>query len=199
MNNDAHDVMWRRIRYMLTPQWDIYTSLRGRFKGKRVLEVGFGTGAGVLQYCYDAREVDAIEPDPGAVGFAEKCFPVSNVNWQLGDITTYDVPNKYHAVVMIETLEHINDWRKALENIRAKLVNGGELIMSARNQNADLRRWKDLHEREWDAGELKTALLEYFSEIWLYDYSISELQNSNTTLTPLVAVARTKKKVRWMP
>jgi 2-polyprenyl-3-methyl-5-hydroxy-6-metoxy-1,4-benzoquinol methylase len=199
MDNQSHEVMWRRIRYMLSPQWDIYTSLRGRFKGKNVLEVGFGTGAGVLQYCYDARKVDAIDPDPGAVDFAQKSFPVANVDWLLDDIVGYEAPQRYHAVVMIETLEHIPDWRKALENIHSKLVNGGELVMSARNKNADLRRWKDLHEREWDAFELQSALSEYFAEVLLYDYSLSELQEHTTTRTPLVAVAKTRKLMRWMP
>ena len=199
MSNDAHDVMWRRIRYMLTPQWDIYTSLQKRFRGQRVLEVGFGTGAGVLQYCGDAKWVDAIDPDPGAVDFVKKCFPITNINWMLGDITTFELPHKYDAVVMIETLEHIPNWEKALSKIQSLLVNGGILVMSARNKNSDLRRWKDLHEREWSAHEVESALLGFFPVVTMYDFSLTQIQDKNTRLTPLVAVAKTVKKTRWMP
>jgi len=200
VDSEAHDVMWRRMRYMLSPQWDIYMSLRDKFRGKRILEIGFGTGAGVLQYCNTARMVDAIDPDEGAVDFAKKTFPVNNVNWMVGDITTYETPQIYDVAIMIETLEHIPDWKKALANIRDKLTQGGYLVMSARNKHADLRRWKDLHEREWTASQLKEALDEYFPIVALYDYSLTKIQKENTTLTPLVAVAkRGKKLIRWMP
>jgi 2-polyprenyl-3-methyl-5-hydroxy-6-metoxy-1,4-benzoquinol methylase len=200
MDNNAHEVMWRRMRYMLTPQWDIYISLRGKFRGKKVLEVGFGTGAGVLQYCYNARFVDAIDPDPGAVDFAQKTFPMNNVKWAVGDITNYKTTQKYDVVVMIETLEHIPEWRKSLENICELLVGGGYLVISSRNKNADLRRWKDLHEREWTAQEFSHALKGYFQEVILYDYSLTNIQSESTRMTPLVAIAkRTQKILRWMP
>ena len=190
MSNQAHDVLWRRLRYQLTPQWDIYKSLDNRFKGKVVLEVGFGTGAGVLQYASTARRVDAIELDPGAVDFAQKTFPIKNVNWIVGDITEYKTHAHYDAVVMIETLEHVPDYKSALSNIRNLLNPGGELIMSARNANADLRRWKDLHEREWTSGELVDELRPFFEEVWIYDWSLENLQTGFTTLTPLIAIAR---------
>ena len=190
MQNQAHDVLWRRLRYMLTPQWDIYRSLDSRFAGLRVLEVGFGTGGGVLQYAPSARLVDAIEIDPGAVDFANKTFPLNNVNWTEGDICTFQTRVRYDAVVMIETLEHIADYKAALTNIRNLLHPGGELVMSARNANADLRRWKDLHEREWTSGELVDELRPFFEDVWLYDWSLTDLQTGFTSLTPLMAVAR---------
>jgi 2-polyprenyl-3-methyl-5-hydroxy-6-metoxy-1,4-benzoquinol methylase len=175
---------------MLSPQWDIYKSLETRFAGLRVLEVGFGTGGGVLQYAGAARLVDAIEIDPGAVDFANKTFPLNNVNWLEGDITNFKSTAHYDAVVMIETLEHVPDYKAALTNIRNLLDYGGELIMSARNANADLRRWKNLHEREWTSGELVDALRPFFEDVWIYDWSLENLQTGFTTLTPLVAIAR---------
>jgi len=190
MSNQAHDVLWRRLRYQLSPQWDIYKSLETRFAGLRVLEVGFGTGAGVLQYAPAARLVDAIEIDLGAVDFAQKTFPLNNVNWLEGDITDPDLRGHYDAVVMIETLEHVPDYKAALTNIRNLLHPGGELIMSARNANADLRRWKELHEREWTSGELVDELRPFFEDVWIYDWSLENLQTGFTSLTPLIAIGR---------
>ena len=191
MTNSAHDILWRRMKYSLTPQHDIYQSLRERLMGASVLEVGFGTGAGVLQYAAAAKQVDAIEIDPGAVHFAQEMFPLSNVRWIEADITNWYSAEPYDFAIMIETLEHIPDWRMALNTITTMLKEGGYLIMSARNANADLRRWKDLHEREWTGKEVLENLGKFFPSVYLYDYTLQEQQDANLTrLTPLIAIAK---------
>ncbi len=195
MNNEcASAVVWRRLRYMLSPQFDLYESIAKKLGAMKrpptVLEVGFGTGAGVVQYAPFVARVDAIEVDEEAVKFAEKCFPLPNVNWELRSITDGVPKDAYEIVVMVETLEHIRKWPKALDNIYDALVYGGELIMTARNANADLRRESQYHEREWTAQELTYALGKWFDDIWLYDWTLLNLQSSETTITPLISVAR---------
>ena len=190
LESQAHGILWRRWKYALTPQHDIYQSLKEKVMGASVLEVGFGTGAGVLQYAMAADRVDAIEIDPGAVHFAQEMFPLENVRWIEADITHWYSPEKYDFAVMIETLEHIKDWNMALTAIEAMLKEGGYLVMSARNANADLRRWKDLHEREWNASQLLDNLGKFFPRIYLYDYTLQEQQGEDTRLTPLIAIAK---------
>ena len=190
MNDTAHGVLWRRLKYSLTPQHDMYKSIRGHVKGASVLEVGFGTGAGVMQYAMAAERVDAIEIDSGAVHFAREMFPLSNVNWIEADITNWYSAEPYDYVVMIETLEHVKDYRTALTAIYAMLKDGGSLIMSARNAQADLRRWKDLHERELTGTELIDMLLGFFPQVHLYDYSLQEEQGEDTRLTPIIAICK---------
>ena len=190
MNSSAHDILWGRWKYALTPQHDIYSSLREKVMGASVLEVGFGTGAGVLQYAMVAEHVDAIEIDPGAVRFAKDVFPLNNVNWIEADITSWYTAETYDYAIMIETLEHISEWRKAVTAIKAHLIPGGYLIMSARNANADLRRYKDLHEREWTAQQFLDNLSIFFSDVNIYDWTLNEQQNNDTRLTPLMAIAK---------
>lgn len=192
MSESAHDVLWRRIRYMLSPQWDIYQSLREKLDNRSVLEVGFGTGAGVVQYASKVQSVDAIELDPGAVDFAQKAFPISNVNWIHSDICDYDTKKRYGFMVCIETMEHIPDDAKAIENMYRLLHRNGILFISARNANADLRRWTDLHERELKAEEFHAFLAKHFEEVELFDYSLKNKQDKNTTLTPLLAICKKK-------
>ena len=127
MTESAHDVLWRRLRYMLSPQWDIYQSLRERFDNRTVLEVGFGTGAGVLQYASKVHSVDAIELDQGAVDFAQKAFPIKNVEWIHSDICDYNTTTRYGFMVCIETLEHIPTDREAMENMHRLLRKNGVL------------------------------------------------------------------------
>ena len=175
---------------MLTPQWDIYAALSERLMGARVLEVGSGTGAGTVVYSSATEHVDAIDVDEGAIHFAQSMYPLPNVTWIQADITKYVPGEGYDFVIMIETLEHIADWRAALGNCELMLEKGGHFIMTARNANSDLRRWKDLHEREWKASELLDNLGEFFPSVKLFDYTLQEEQDPDTSLTPLIAIAK---------
>jgi 2-polyprenyl-3-methyl-5-hydroxy-6-metoxy-1,4-benzoquinol methylase len=183
------DVLWRRLQYFLSPQLDIYRNLSDKMYGKDVLEVGFGSGIGTIQLAHDANKVWAIESECDAVQFSEKVLPIHNVYWAQHDITTPVPFNRpFDVVVMIEVLEHIKEYRRALENIYNCLKPGGVLYMTARNNNADLRK-NELHEREWKAGEFRSALLEFFPKVELYDYTLTQEQGDETRLTPLIGKA----------
>ncbi len=186
----ANGVLWRRLRYMLTPQFDIYTNLRKVLSVPSVLEVGFGTGFGVLQYASGVWDrVDAIEIEQEAVDFAKSALPVSNVNWMLGDILMWQANRRYAAVVMIEVLEHISAWDIALRNVRELLLPDGIFVLSHRNAHAELRK-NDLHEREWTALEMEVHLAKHFQDVKLWDYSLDNILDSKTRQTPLIAIAR---------
>lgn len=190
MPNDASGVLWRRLRYMLCPQYDLYKNLD--LKGKYVLEAGFGTGTGVLQYASTAHRVIAMEMDKQAIDFARQLFPVSNVEWLYGDITSYIPGSEFNAVVMIEVLEHIPEWELALENVHKSMTPGGVLYISGPNKNADLRK-NDIHEREWTAQEFQEELGRFFPDVGLYDYKLQVLE-LDTRTTPLIAVCVKDKK-----
>jgi 2-polyprenyl-3-methyl-5-hydroxy-6-metoxy-1,4-benzoquinol methylase len=191
VNDEAMtSILWRRLRYMLTPQFDLYKSIAPRMVGLTVMEVGFGTGFGTVQLAQYAEDILAIEADADAVKFARQVLPIGRVTWSTVDITTYNYLQGYFdAVVMVETLEHIADWRKALSNIHGLLKPGGCLYMTARNRNADLRR-NELHERELTASELLANLGEFFLDVKLYDYTLTNELTADTHITPLIAVAR---------
>ena len=182
------DILWRRLAYFLSPQADLYEAIAPHLIDKSVLEVGFGTGFGVLHYAGVADQVDAIEQDEEAVTFASRHFPLGGIRWINGNILDIDIDRTFDAVVMIEVLEHIGDWEKALRQVSKHLVRGGKLYLSARNANADLRKNK-LHEREWTAVELKAALSKYFASVTLYDYKLANELDEDTHQTPLLAVA----------
>lgn len=187
------DVLWRRLRYMLTPQFDIYTSISQQVKGLRVLDIGCGTGIGSLQLARYAQVVSGCDVDKDAIDFARLVISQPNLGFTVLDVLTVadeQSATSYEAITAIEVLEHIPDWRAALRKVRGLLRPGGKLYISARNANADLRR-NDLHEREWTAAEFRAALGEFFADVKLYDYTLDAAheQGDDSRVTPLVAVA----------
>jgi 2-polyprenyl-3-methyl-5-hydroxy-6-metoxy-1,4-benzoquinol methylase len=183
------DIIWRRLSYMLSPQLDLYRNIGPLLRRQDVLEVGFGTGHGTLQLARHAATVKAVEIDPEMVKFARNTLPLANVTWMEHDILEGgNFRGVYHAVVMVEVLEHIHDWQRALAHVHELLRVGGSLYITARNANADLRR-NELHEREWSAAELVKSLGYYFDSVRLFDYTLKQGLGADTRTTPLIAVA----------
>jgi 2-polyprenyl-3-methyl-5-hydroxy-6-metoxy-1,4-benzoquinol methylase len=175
---------------MLSPQLDIYGHIAPKVSGLEVLDVGFGTGFGTLQLSRFAARTVGIESDPEAVEFAYKNLPGT---WYCRDITMLYDKEAYDAVTMIEVLEHIPEWKRALENVYNLLRPGGMLFISARNANADLRK-NELHEREWRAEEFHSALARYFDRVQLWDYTLNVPLYTDTHQTPLVAICYKEEK-----
>ena len=187
------DVLWSRLKYLLSPQWDVYLSLREHLRGQpNVLEIGFGTAAGTMLYADGVRRLTGIEINPDAVEFAKSMFPLPHAHWLHQDILTFAPDKPFSAIIAIEVLEHIKDWEVALQTIHDLLIqSGGEFLMTSRNANADLRRAKSQHERELTAEELVSSLEGVFAHVQLYDYSLTQVQSRESRLTPLVAICRT--------
>jgi len=184
------EVLWRRLGYMLSPQLDIYQAIAECLgEEDAVMDIGFGTGFGTLQLTKTADMVVGVENDKEAVDFANKCLP--GIMWYWGDVSRgFDyVGGEYDAIVMIEVLEHVADWRSAIRNVYKMLAPGGTFYISARNANADLRK-NELHEREWTAAQLHSSMREYFEDVKLYDYRLEKRQELDTRQTPLLAVCR---------
>jgi 2-polyprenyl-3-methyl-5-hydroxy-6-metoxy-1,4-benzoquinol methylase len=173
---------------MLSPQLSIYTNISKYAFKKNVLEVGFGTGFGTLQYAGEARKVLAIEIDKECVDFANWVLPLPNVKWDEGDIC-YGGVGMHDVVVMLEVIEHIPRWQNALKRCHEVLLPGGVLIVSTPNANGTYLK-NPLHGDEWAAQEFKDRLEMYFDNVKLYDFSLEKEQDTNTMITPLVAVCK---------
>lgn len=178
----------RRVGYLLTPQLEIYRNIAPLVKDANVLEVGFGSGAGVLQYLSAARQVTAIEIDEELVELAKVWWPVEKVHWEKGDICR-EVLGLYDVIVMIEVIEHIPRWQEALKRTSERLLPGGTLIISTPNANGTFVK-NPLHGDEWTAKEFHDRLSNYFEEVTLHDFSLNNPQGLDTRITPLVAVCR---------
>jgi 2-polyprenyl-3-methyl-5-hydroxy-6-metoxy-1,4-benzoquinol methylase len=186
--------MYRRLQYFLSPQLDIYQYVVPHLHVKdKVLDIGCGTGFGTLQLTRESAYVTGVDIDQDAIRFANKCLPGVEFEW--ADITRpiTHIGRDYDVVLMIEVLEHVEEWQLALRNAIEVMRNDGRLIISARNTNADLRK-NDLHEREWSAEQFDGALRKFFESVILFDYKLKHVQEISTRQTPLVAIARKPRR-----
>lgn len=184
---NATAVLWRRLMYMLTPQLDIYENVRKVVEGHRVLEIGFGTGLGILQYAPFAEYVDAVEIDTSAVSFARRVLPIRNVRWMVDDISN---PTRnyrgYDIFVMIEVLEHINNRKKSIGIIRNALRRGGSGIITVPNSLRYRRRVEAGNMIEWTPTEIVEELGEYFERVVLLDSRLMVREDTDHRESPII-------------
>ena len=173
-------ILWNRMKYMLSPQFDIYRIVSKVVSGK-VVDIGFGTGFGMHLLAQNA-EVTGYEVDKGGIDFAESVFPY--LTFKQGDIRE-GIEGKYDFVIMIDVIEHIRQDKKALENAKAMLKPGGKLILSTPNRLSRYRKSKN-HIREYAPKELEGILKRIFSVVELKDYQLKQLVNEYEN--PIIAI-----------
>ncbi len=188
MSDDSF--LFRRLPYYLSPQMDLYEKLPDIMgQPGMVLEVGFGTGAGVLQYAHRVGVVDAIGPDPAGVRFAERMFPITNVGWICSKVEDWSPDIEYDFIVMIEVLEHVEAARAALRSV-FHLLNpvGGEVLITVPNANRDRVRDEPLNTSEWTPASFQRLLYDYFGDVRLVEADLKTNVNKfDTNQTPIIA------------
>ena len=180
------NVMFRRAKYFLSPQLEIYKNLAPLLKDRYVFEVGFGTGVGTLQYAHLAKKVVAIDIDRDCVEFAKDVFPQRNVEWEYGDILKEQL-GLYDAIVMIEVIEHIEDWENVLKICSDRLLHDGLFIVSTPNANGTFIK-NPLHGDEWTTEQFRARLEKYFDDVKLFDFSLEGEMDERQT--PMVGICR---------
>ena len=179
-------LIWNRLKYVLSPQFDIYKVLAGVIRGK-VADIGFGTGFGTHLFSRNADEVHAYDMDEGAIKFAQEVFPLKNLNFEYGDISSGIEEKGFDFVIMIDVIEHLQDDVSALENAKKMLDWTGRFICSTPNRLSRYRKSEN-HVREYSPRELEDALKKVFAVVSLRDYRLDPL--SSIYENPILAVCR---------
>ncbi len=136
---------WREwkgnIETDLHPKFKRALELAGSVNGKNVLDIGCGR-AELVYYCVRrGAQASGIDYSRAAIEIAARTIdrlpqtlrPFAKVI--LGDIGTYDPPDKYDVVFMIEIAEHMHDWqlKDGFEKINKILTPDGKLIVMTPN------------------------------------------------------------------
>lgn len=158
-----------------------YESVLPLLKGKTVLDIASGSGYGSYIMAGQAKRVIGVDIDKPAVEYAQKNYKRRNIEFKVG--SAEDIPlddNSVDVVVTFETVEHIPNYHKFIEEIKRVLVPGGFAIISTPN-DLEFPEGNHFHLHEFVHDELKTMLAKYFKHrkfsyqyTWLYTAMVNE-------------------------
>lgn len=147
-----------------------YEFAAGHVQGRRVLDIACGAGYGSAMLAQaGAAHVDAVDISDQAISHAREHYGSPAIDFQVGDIYSFDGATRYDLIVSFETIEHVDDYHAALRNLARLLRPGGRLIVSSPNRPLTSPHARTLHDKpsnkyhvhEFTVAELTAALVEH--------------------------------------
>lgn len=137
-------------------------------RNKRVLDIASGSGYGTEIIARSAKEVVGVDVSKETVEYAQQHFAADNVQYLVGDgekIPTSD--GEFDVVVSFETIEHVKDYKKFLQEVKRTLKKDGLLILSTPNDTEYIED-NHFHLHEFKYDELLSLLKKHFHNVTPY-------------------------------
>ena len=151
-----------------------YKFAEGYIKGKKVLDVGCGTGYGTSLLAQTAEQVVGIDISKKAIDYAKENYSGKNIRFFIGNAVNLNFlkKNSFDIIVSFEVIEHIAEYRRYLEEMSCLLKPEGILIISTPNKrysspNSE-KPENPFHVIEFRLSEFRKLMEEYFSEVKIY-------------------------------
>jgi 2-polyprenyl-3-methyl-5-hydroxy-6-metoxy-1,4-benzoquinol methylase len=188
---DSFKPVWHhRLKYMLTPQFDLYRNIAEIFAGDSVLDYGCGTGFGLLPFAplYPSRTLVGVDKDLGAVAFANdvlgKIAWFHNADWSSGHVT---IDQKFDLITCIEVIEHVEKPEALIKALVSALAPGGKLVVSTLNHKSQYRK-NDDHVSRFTVKMFSAMVKKFCPDFKLSDYKLKKNIELDSTVTPIVAI-----------
>ena len=149
-------------------------------KNKLVLDVACGTGYGSDYLIKNgAKNVTGLDISAEAIDYAKYNYKNPNLTFIVGDATKLPFKNEYFDIIVsFETIEHINEYKKFLEECKRVLKKGGVFVCSTPNKRFNSKFLKKqlnpFHVIEFYPEEFQILMNNYFHDTKLYgQYNIN--------------------------
>ena len=161
------DFTGERVVEGKTPRriWEDHTA-RYRFacayvREKAVLDIACGTGFGAsILLQGGAARVVGMDISEDAIRMAREKYGVPGLEFETGDVLRIPCPrDSFERIVCFETLEHVRDQDRALEEMSRVLAPGGILVISSPNREltSPRRRRQDAPANPFHVTEFTVA------------------------------------------
>jgi 2-polyprenyl-3-methyl-5-hydroxy-6-metoxy-1,4-benzoquinol methylase len=209
----SFSAIWtRRLKYMLSPQFDLYKRLADSIFGDRspndpplkTLDYGCGTGFGAIQFQSILEDkVVGVDSDLDVTEFASEVFGSLVSIAQADALADNGDPlraaweklvkseESFDVVLLIEVIEHLENYSQSslIEELRVAVENeNGMLVLSTPNKRSQFRKHEG-HIGVHDPASMRALVAPYFADVAIEDY-LGEPVADDTTVSPLVAVCR---------
>jgi 2-polyprenyl-3-methyl-5-hydroxy-6-metoxy-1,4-benzoquinol methylase len=169
-----------------------YSATKQFVKGKTILDIACGTGYGSFLMADAAKKIFAVDIDQRTIDYAKKNFFSKNIEYSVGSATEIPMPdNMAEVVVSFETIEHINDYKKFLSEVKRVLKPGGLLVISTPN-DAEFSEENHFHLHEFVLDELTILLKENFKNVDIYyqaDWLTTTLLSKDELRDPAIKIS----------
>jgi SAM-dependent methyltransferase len=150
--------------------------------GRRVLDAGCGAGYGAAELSLAAASVLGIDSSEEAINYARQQYGAGNLHFLVASAAQIPVrPQEFDLITAFELIEHLEDWRAFLCEMRRLLRPGGLFIVSTPNREyyAESRAGcgpNPFHQHEFDATEFVDELRGVFPQVRLFLQNRGEAQ-----------------------
>ena len=126
-----HDIESIRLEYIRA------TLNRNKLNKIKILDLGCGGGLISSSLSKLGANVTGIDFIKENIEIAKKQAKKNNlnINYLVKDFEREDIDSKFDVIIVLEVLEHLNDWKKFLKKIQSNLKKNGVLILSTINRN----------------------------------------------------------------
>lgn len=142
-------------------------------KNKVVLDAGCGTGYGADYLSKVGKEVIGIDISEAALRYARTHFQKDNLKFEVIGLTSLTFQNStFDVVCCFDVIEHIEDYKKAIEEIYRVLKSDSLFIISTPNKKIFSDNQPNPpnphHVREFYLSDFQGILRSYFDEVKTY-------------------------------
>ena len=152
-----------------------YVAAQELVAGKVVLDIASGSGYGTQLLAKKAKKVYGVDVDEQSVRYASENFGGRNIEYKVGNAESIPLGDQsVDVVVTFETIEHVKNYRKFIDEIRRILKPDGLAIISTPN-DLEFAEGNHFHLHEFTYKELMELLRKdfknidsYFQATWKY-------------------------------
>jgi ubiquinone/menaquinone biosynthesis C-methylase UbiE len=165
-----------------------YKSVSGVVKNKVVLDIACGSGYGSRMIAnFGASKVIAVDNSNEAVDYAKQNYAHKKVQFLVGDAMSLPIDDSsIDVVVSLETIEHLHDPKKFVDEVKRVLKKDGTFIVSTPNDD-EFMDGNEFHVHEFQFNELRSLIDENFKSAKFYyqgTYFAASLQTEESFTLP---------------
>lgn len=140
-------------------------------EGRRILDIGCGSGYGSAELSRKASLVAALDVAPDVVHYAQQDYQATNIVFLAASASALPFPAAtFDVITAFEVIEHVEDWRDLIADAARALAPGGIFLVSTPNreyytESRGPEGSNPYHVHEFDADEFTAELRRVFPEV----------------------------------